>query len=64
VPKYMNQSDAVEILKNFCNRRVLVCEQTPISPTGLRGLAVEQIGTTTITAQGSSSGVQIAEGIQ
>jgi hypothetical protein len=60
----MNWSDSVEILKNFCNRRVLVCERKPILPIGLGGLAVEQVGTTAITAQGSYSGVHIAEGIQ
>jgi len=60
----MNWSDAVEILRNLCNLRVLACEWKPISPIGLGGLAVKQVGTTTITAQGSYSGVQIAEGIQ
>jgi hypothetical protein len=60
----MNWSDAVEILANLCNQRVLVCERKPISPIGLGCLAVEQVGTTTITSQGSYSRVQIAEGIQ
>lgn len=60
----MNWSDAVEILENLCHQRVLVCEWKPISPLGLGCLAVEQVGTTTITAQGSYSGEQIAERIQ
>jgi len=60
----MNWSDTVEILRKFCNRRVLVCEWKPISPIVLGGLAVKQVGTTTITAQRSYSGLQIAEGIQ
>ena len=60
----MNRSDTVEILENFCNQRMLVCERKPILPIGLGCIAVEQVGVTTIASQGSYSGVQIAEGIQ
>jgi hypothetical protein len=60
----MNWSDAVDILRNSCNWCMLVCERKLISSIGMGGLAVEQVGTPTITAQGPYSGVQIAEGFQ
>jgi hypothetical protein len=58
----MNWSDAIEILKNFRNWRVLACERKPISPIGLGTSRLSRSELPRLLRWRSYA--QIAEGIQ
>ncbi len=60
----MNRSDAVEIIKNFRNPRVLVCEREAISPVWLGASRLSRSELLRLQRTRSYSDAQIAEGIQ